>query len=409
MKYIIYNILLLIPLTSFSQENLNNRPFSFTEKLTEIIPVGDSANVFFDVDNDCDLDLLITGWTNLLEDFEVTTKIYLNDGKGNFKEDHQNKFRGVEYGAVDIADIDNDNDLDIVIAGSAKGNYKLGVDTEIITKIYKNTDGIFKEDTTQKFPGILWGKVKFIDINNDFSKDLLLFGDGISKIYLNDSKGIFSPIENMPFKELEQCSIAVFDIDNDQDKDIILQGQDPNEYKVSVSVYQNNTKSYTEVSHKIIPLAQGDIYQADINNDGNPDILMTGYVFGDGVPYSNRLKIYTSDGKGNFTLKNTDVVAYNEGRIVLFDIDKDQDLDLMISGERRFGDTDENVKATDLYLNDSHGTFTLHTKNILPGLESHSLTGCDIDNDGDMDFLLTGYSIDGNQTPTSELYINTSN
>lgn len=407
MKYIIYNLLVILPLTSFSQENPTNLLFSFTEKSTEIIPVGDSANIFFDADNDGDQDLLITGWTDKLKDFSVTAKLYTNDGKGNFKEDQKSTFTGVEYGAVDVADIDNDQDMDIIIAGSFKGNYELGIESEIITKIYKNTNGVFKEDTSQIFPGILWGQVKFIDINNDLSKDLLIFGDGTSKIYLNDSKGIFTPIKDTPFKELKECSIAVFDIDNDQDPDIILQGQDTNEYKAFVSVYQNNTNSFTEVSHALPTLLQGDIYQADINNNGNLDVLMTGYVFGGEQPYTNRLKVYTNDGKGTFTLKNTDVVYYNDGKVVLFDIDNDQDLDLMISGERHFND-DDNLKATDLYLNDGQGNFMLHTKDILPGFESHSLTGCDIDNDGDMDFLLTGYSIDGDQTPSSKLFINTS-
>jgi predicted nucleotidyltransferase len=43
--------------------------------------------------------------------------LYRNDGKGNFTKDLRSTLMGVEYGKIDVADIDNDTDLDLIVTG----------------------------------------------------------------------------------------------------------------------------------------------------------------------------------------------------------------------------------------------------------------------------------------------------
>ncbi|MDP1136936.1 VCBS repeat-containing protein, partial [Klebsiella pneumoniae] len=64
---------------------------------------------FSDVDNDGDLDALLTGFTA-----QAITKLYLNDGTGTFSEFTDVPFVSIAAGAVAFSDIDNDGDQDVL-------------------------------------------------------------------------------------------------------------------------------------------------------------------------------------------------------------------------------------------------------------------------------------------------------
>ncbi|MDB9743908.1 T9SS type A sorting domain-containing protein [Fibrobacterales bacterium] len=86
------------------QTTSNIGPFSADE-----ISVGD-------VDKDGDEDFLITGTDSIAK-----TILYLNDGKGQFSELLNTPFPNVSSSSNGFADLDNDNDLDLVIIGSMTG------------------------------------------------------------------------------------------------------------------------------------------------------------------------------------------------------------------------------------------------------------------------------------------------
>ncbi|MCD4732591.1 MAG: VCBS repeat-containing protein, partial [Bacteroidales bacterium] len=76
--------------------------------------VDASSIAFADIDNDNDQDVLITGSSNA----GIIAKLYTNDGNGNFVEVTETPFVGVSNGSIAFADIDNDNDQDVLITGS---------------------------------------------------------------------------------------------------------------------------------------------------------------------------------------------------------------------------------------------------------------------------------------------------
>lgn len=77
---------------------------------------------FADIDNDNDQDVLITGTNNLNQNI---AKLYNNDGAGNFAEITGTPFSGGIAGAFAFADVDNDNDQDVIITGTSSDSSKL--------------------------------------------------------------------------------------------------------------------------------------------------------------------------------------------------------------------------------------------------------------------------------------------
>ena len=96
------------------------------------------------------------------------------------------------------------------------------------------------------------------------------------------------------------------------------------------------------------------ITTGDINNDGHTD-----FFIGGGLNYSG--KIFMQEPGGTFVSKNlTDSIKLQEDMdCILFDADKDGDLDLLITcGDIQFGENSVYYKPR-LYMNDGKGDFNL--------------------------------------------------
>lgn len=98
-----------------AQPQFNFRPvFPSGSNSSDLEGVSLSSIAFADVDADNDPDLLITGWNGS----NATAKLYTNDGKGNFTEKTTGTpFEGVEAGSIAFADVGGDSDPDVFITG----------------------------------------------------------------------------------------------------------------------------------------------------------------------------------------------------------------------------------------------------------------------------------------------------
>ncbi|MBK6950579.1 MAG: VCBS repeat-containing protein [Crocinitomicaceae bacterium] len=85
--------------------------------LVEFDYVAQGASEFSDVDGDGDIDLIISGSTSYVGPLNTITRLYLNDGVGNFILDNSATFTGVRLGTVDFIDVDGDSDDDLLITG----------------------------------------------------------------------------------------------------------------------------------------------------------------------------------------------------------------------------------------------------------------------------------------------------
>lgn len=202
----------------------NNRNGTFTDINADLCPVSYGTASWSDFDNDGDPDLLFCGSNHM--------EVYENLGDDQF----QNINAGmtpVFYGAAAWGDFDNDSYPDIVCQGwTASGP---------ITRLYHNNQEGGFVLTPTRLQNCYGGSLTWGDYNSDGKLDLFMTGyyDGtrISKIYRNDSMGIFSPTPDM-FPALSSSWATWADYNNDGKLDLFISGYDGSGYHSKL--YRNN-------------------------------------------------------------------------------------------------------------------------------------------------------------------------
>ena len=378
MKKILLILTISLSYNIIAQDN----KFVFQQKENHNIhDLADSNNVFFDYDLDGDLDLIISGYNKTLaEDSNTHTFLYTNDGKGNFTLDKRSTFMRIEYGKIDVADIDQDNDLDIVITGQELNRTK-----ENGVVIYKNEKGIFKKH--QKISGENYCVYAgFLNVNKDKYADLLIERNEKIEYYINDKKGNFSLKGDLKGAgSVYEYGVVAFDMDNDGDDEVLLQGDelaykgDKPYLKKNNLFFKNLSKGYTSISHVFKNTDQGIIHPVDINNDGNMDVFMTNIAENSEAVFEKSL-FYFNTGKTFKTVEN-DILKYNLGVSCFVDLDNDGDKDLIISGGRKALDSSAYYEdAIDIYEH-KNGKFILLKRQAFPYAGQGSILTGDIDGD----------------------------
>jgi DNA/RNA endonuclease YhcR with UshA esterase domain/uncharacterized membrane protein YjjP (DUF1212 family) len=164
----------------------------------EGVAIGSIA--FSDVDGDNDPDVLITGANSATTPI---AKLYINDGAGTFTEVTGTIFEGVFASSIAFSDVDGDNDQDVLITGQNSSSIP-------IAKLYTNDGmGNFSEVTETPFEGVASSSIAFADVDGDNDQDVLITGQNssgtpIAKLYTNDGlvESIDSPkrTSNIPFR-----------------------------------------------------------------------------------------------------------------------------------------------------------------------------------------------------------------
>ncbi|GAB4032001.1 hypothetical protein GCM10028809_29330 [Spirosoma gilvum] len=364
---------------------------------------------FADIDKDGDLDLFITGLNN--SDNPIS-ELYTNDGTGKFnlKAGTGNPFTGVRSAATAFADIDKDGDLDLFLAGAMLNDAPT-------SELYTN-DGTGKfvkqSGSGYTFTAVRYSSVAFADVDKDDDPDLLISGnttssgnDCTTELYTNDGTGKFTKQtgEGYTFTGIYNSSVAFADIDKDGDLDLLISGlRIFSPYSATTELYTNDgTGKFTKQTGPDSPFTgagYSSVAFADIDKDSDLDLLITGY-FNFSTPIS---ELYTNDGTGKFT-KRTEAgyifTGVGYGSVAFADIDKDGAPDLLITGQNSGG-----IAISELYNNDGTGKFVkrIGTGYTFTWVGTGSVAFADIDKDSDLDFLLTGAT--SSNTRVSEIYTN---
>ena len=190
----------------------------------------DMESIFFDIDNDNDLDIFVVSGGNELVNRspELADRVYLNDGQGNFIKDSQPDLENytISGKTVTSIDFDNDGDNDIIV-GNRIQTKKYPIHEASI--IYENKSGKLYNNTYNIAPGFenfgIVNKVLNTDFNNDGWVDFIAVGEWTNiGLFLNE-KGTFRNIsEDNKLNELYGLwfNIQETDINNDGLKDYII-------------------------------------------------------------------------------------------------------------------------------------------------------------------------------------------
>lgn len=346
-----------------------------------------------DYDGDGDLDLLLAGSIGL--PYSVAW-VYRNDG-GNAFVRLTPGFDGSWACSAQWADYDNDGDLDVVLIGRASN----GV-TDMEAWLYRNDGGAFTEVTTAIAPGWItsqaWG-----DYDNDGDSDLLVLGQGPSgqpgtHLYRNDDGAFVNSGIVLPqLRDSAPRAVAWGDCDGDGDLDLAIAGYSASGPLTRVLRNQKGA-SFVDAGAPLTHVAYAAVAWADIDNDGDLDLYLQGAT-STNAPHAQLLE---NDGTGAFT-STTMPAGLTWGSAAWGDADNDGDRDLLSTGINS-----ANAVDVRFYVNDGTGSLSAASASILPAGASDQAWG-DFDNDGDLDFMLVGYSPPASgqpEVPRSSLYLN---
>ncbi|OJJ15993.1 hypothetical protein BKI52_35055 [marine bacterium AO1-C] len=359
--------------SSFGLFNPKNR--------TVITPVSESSIQWGDVDNDGDLDIVLSGVSGN-PNFVYLTEVFINEGNGQFAKKSNPALEGLNQGSLDLGDYDGDGDIDILVTGSNTSPLNP------VTRIYRNKgDGTFEDSGISNLPGVSNGTAIWGDYDNDGDLDILITGSQgslITQIYRNKGDGTFenSGINNIT--AVGNSDVAWGDYDNDGDLDIAIIGNG------IAKVFKNKGDGTFEDSgiSNLPGVASGSVDWGDYDQDGNLDLLITG---------SSNAKVYRNKGDGTFEDSGNSFVSVDNSAAKWGDYDNDGDLDIVMTG-----DGGGNMSNAKIYRNKGDGTFEDSNISITP-INRGGLVWADFDNDGDLDLYISG---EGSSFEFAKIYRN---
>ncbi len=299
---------------------------------------GSFSALFFDADNDGDVDLFCS-------DFGGGNRLYINDGDGFFSQ--ESAVRGMEASdartsAAVAFDADNDGDVDL-----------LAVNQNSDHEMYINDgSGHFSLQARGFAAGSAAGddtpSVTAVDFDNDGDADIYLsWPNAANELFVNDGDGFFTD------------RAAQFGVDAGE-------------------------------------RTQGAVF-ADFDRDGDPDLFLASKVKSY-TPDSLFLDIYTNDGAGHFTAYSPPSrLAMSGFSVQLFDADNDGLLDVYCLQNNQFDRYYESriwnffrTSMARLYLGDGGGfVYAGDGAADIVGADARSVLANDFDGDGDVDIYLT--------------------
>jgi hypothetical protein len=339
---------------------------------------GDNPHSVFcaDLDGDNDLDLVVA---NRVSD---GVSILKNNGDGNLQ-DKVDYSAGDGPNSVFCADLDGDNDLDLAIANEYSSKVSI---------LKNNGDGTF-QTVDSGFVGSTPVSVFCADLDGDCDLDLAVANKGSNNVSIlkNNGDGSFQSAVNYPAGDAPH-SLFCADLDGDRDLDLVV----GNYLSHNVSILRNNGDGSFPPK---VDYAAGNnpisVFCADLDGDGDLDLAVANYL-------SDSVSILKNNGDGTFPIK----VAYSTGvgphSVFCGDLDGDIDLDLAVANAGS-----DNVS---ILTNNGDGTFQIK---VVYSAEGYPMSVCcsDLDGEGDLDLavanaesnsvsiLMNLTQVPGNSTP----------
>ena len=363
----------------------------------------DASVLFFDCDGDGDKDLLVCAGGNaaLPLSRELQHRLFLNDGKGNFKSATNAFPPNKDNIAVAIAeDIDSDGDLDLFVGGGfVSGGYGLTPQSHIYINDGK---GNFIDMPAEKCKGItdagmVTGAV-WADMDGDKKNELVIVGEWMSPKIFKYSNNSFTEIQtNLSGISGWWQTVAAADLNGDGKTELVLgnfgenfslKPGNENPLKLFLNDFDNNgqvdkilTRTVdgkdkpvfmkTELESQMPVLKKQNLHNAEYASKSIQDLFNKTQMEKSVVKqinYSSSCIAY-NNGKGNFSIKKLPMpVQLSSVKAILpLDVNADGFIDLVMGGNE-FGFQPQlgrlDAGDGDVLVNDGKGNFTVMDQTI---------------------------------------------
>ena len=223
--------------------------------------------IFFDSDNDGDLDLYVVSGGNEFMSNSSTylDRLYINDGLGNFKFNRDLLPSNYESGSVvKPFDFDSDGDLDLFVGTRMKPwNYPEPASSYLLV----NENGKFSNYNSSSLIDLgLVTDAEWFDYDDDGDSDIVVVGEWMPITIIKNNEGNFTKEEistNLGCSTTGWWySVEVGDLNNDDLPDLVVGNLGLN-YKYKASVEE--------------PF---EVFYDDFDDNGNKDIVLAYYNYG---------------------------------------------------------------------------------------------------------------------------------
>ncbi len=251
-----------------------NHPWSLDSSMEDMKPL------FFDADNDGDLDLyVVSGGVSFERNSALyQDRLYINDGTGRFTDISNVLPRESTSGSCAVAaDYDKDGDIDLFVGGRHQGlNYPYTPKSFILKNESEGNNIKFVNATKEISTSLehigMVTDAQWTDYNGDGWLDLIVVGEwmGITVFQNMNGKLIEQKMASLEKSEGWWTTIKQIDIDADGDMDYL------------VGNAGLNSRIKASSSEPI------ELYTSDYNNDGKLDPILCYYIQGKSYPMHSR-------------------------------------------------------------------------------------------------------------------------
>ncbi|MCL6265450.1 VCBS repeat-containing protein [Flagellimonas myxillae] len=329
----------------------------------------DTGALFFDADNDNDMDLYVVSGSHEFEEDapELQDRLYINNN-GNFRKKESALPTMLANGScVRAYDFDQDGDQDLFVGGrSVPGKYPTASRSYILENDGKGNFSDSTQSVNQDLGEIgMVSDALWTDFNGDSVKDLILVGEFMAvRFFRNDNGKLIEETNAVPAKNSKGWwnKIVEGDFDNDGDLD----------YVIGNFGWNSQLKASTTEPVQL--------YAKDFDDNGAIDPILCSYLMGESYPVFskddlveqlNGLKPKYVNYSDYATQKITDIFTPEEleGAYVL----------------------EANNFATSYVENLGNGQFTLSPLTTQAQFSPiYAVLAEDIDHDGNLDLVLAG-------------------
>jgi hypothetical protein len=357
---------------SFSEDlnNNNNRAMAFTSAATTYAQGGNTS-----VDSDSrDVaigDINGDGFIDAIYINATTNDIYFNNGDGQLTSGGVIE-GGLNGAAGQLFDLDNDGDLDLVVAN--QGGQP--------NQVYLNTNAVFS--LVQSLGGSDSRAVTISDLNGDDLPDIVFANVGTNTIFANNGDNRFSLINATPDTD-DTSAVVSGDMNGDGALDLVFTNSDLHSNYIAY-----NTGDFTfNISTLLGAGNSQDLVLIDVNNDNLLDVVIANRADGTNTTAPANW-LYTNMDNSQFS-EATAIGSVNTLSVSTADFNNDNFNDLVFINEHG---------AHQIYTGNGNGSFNLKAEALL-NEQAKSASVVDLNSDGSADLIYAD-----NRQKSASVFIN---